>query len=421
MTCTQGAFTGATGARPITALSRRIVRELAARAAEATDVERNRLYPILEGARVALGLGTPALQTLKHLIGFTRADDWTLGRTPLAWPSNYTLAELAGVTEGAIKARLRQLRALGLVTAHDSAHGRRSGRRDANGVITSGYGLDLSPLRIRFDELRALADAQTAQSRLFREGRQAIARTRRLVGQALAQAAELRLTGAHWMALQDELERIAGRADAARSARDSEAYRGVLATLPELEERVGQTVDRCMFLVENNGSGSKNAPDIHIQTNPCPPFVQGDRDRSPDPQDADPSPAALPASPSRSVFAARPADLVAMFPAAAMYVATPDAAGGAARAPGWSDCHAAAARLRHDLGVRTGTWVDAIERLGRDGATVAMFITAERQARAEIRQTAGAYFAGMVAKAARDELDLGRSLWGFRAEAAADH
>ena len=80
---------------------------------------------------------------------------------------NYTLAELAGVTESVIKARRRQLRALGLV----AAHGRRTGRRDANGIITSGYGLDLSPLRVRFAELHALAEAQTEQSRLFREGR----------------------------------------------------------------------------------------------------------------------------------------------------------------------------------------------------------------------------------------------------------
>lgn len=413
MTCTQTAFTGATGARPITALSRRIVRDLEARAGAARDVERNRLYPVLEGARVALGLGTPALQTLKHLIGFTRPDDWRLGRTPLVWPSNYTLAELAGVTEGAIKARLRQLRALGLVTAHDSAQGRRNGRRDASGAITSGYGIDLSPLRIRFDELHALAEAQSAQSRLFREGRQAIARARRLVGQILAQAADLRLTGAHWPALHDALEQIVAQAATARVARDSDAYLEALERLPILEQEAGELLDRFMFTVDKHPVGSKSAPAIHIQTNPSPPLVQGNRERSSNPIVEAPSPATLPPSPSRSVFKARPADLLAMFPALAMYVT--------ATVPGWSDLHAAAARLRHDLGIRTGTWVDALDRLGRDGAAIAMMITAERQARAEIRQTPGAYFAGMVAKAARDELDLGRSLWGFRTDAIGDH
>ncbi len=413
MNYAQTAFTGATGARPITAWSRRIVRDLEARAPDAADVERNRLYAVLDGARLALRLGTPALETLKHLIGYTRPDDWKGERRPLAWPSNYTLAERAGVTESAIKARLRQLRALGLIAAHDSAHGRRTGRRDADGTITSGYGLDLSPLRIRFDELCALADAQTAQSRLFREGRQAIARGRRLVGQVLAQAADLRLTGAHWMALQDTLDRIADDAAQARAARDSAAYRQALECLPALERAVGATIDTFMFQPEDNGSGSKYAPDIHIQTNPYPDSVPCNRERSSVPRPNDPAAATLPASPSRSVFKAHAVDMIAMFPAAAMYVT--------ASPPRWPNLHAAAARLRHDLGVRTGTWVDAVERLGRDGATVAMLITAERQARHEIRQTAGAYFAGMIAKAARDELDLGRSLWGFRTEANADH
>lgn len=413
MTHIQTAFTGATGARPITAWSRRIVRDLEARAPAAGDVERNRVYAVLDGARIALRLGAPALETLKHLIGYTRPDDWKGDRRPLAWPSNYTLAERAGVTESAIKARLRQLRALGLVAAHDSAHGRRTGRRDAGGTITSGYGLDLSPLRIRFEELRALADAQTEQSRLFREGRQAIARGRRLVGQVLAQAADLRLTGAHWMALQETIERIAEDAAQARAMRDSDAYRTALDGLTVLERSVGETVDRFMFSTEDDASGSKYGPAIHIQTSPLPDIVPSDRERSSDPHPDDPAAAVLPASPSRSVFKAQAADMLAMFPAAAMYVT--------AQPPRWPDLHAAAARLRHDLGVRTGTWVDAVERLGRDGATVAMLITAERQARHEIRQSAGAYFAGMIAKAARDELDLGRSLWGFRAEAKADH
>lgn len=67
-------------------------------------------------------------------------------------------------------------------------------------------------------------------------------------------------------------------------------------------------------------------------------------------------------------------------------------------------------------GVRTGTWVDALDCLGADGATVALMVTAEREVRNEIRQTAGAYFAGMVSKARRGELDLAKSLWGFRTE-----
>ena len=111
------------------------------------------------------------------------------------------------------------------------------------------------------------------------------------------------------------------------------------------------------------------------------------------------------------MFKARPIDLIAMFPTTAMYID--------AQRPTWPDLHRAAARLRHDLGIRTGTWVDALDKLGSDAAAVAMMITAERGARNEIRRTAGAYFAGMVTRAGRGELDLPKSLWGFRSAGSA--
>lgn len=402
MICIQTASTGATGARPITAWSRRIMRDLEARAPQAGDVERNRLYPVLEGAKVALRLGTPALETLKHLISFTRPDDWKGDRTPLAWPSNYTLAELAGITEGAIKARLRQLRALGLVVAHDSAHGRRTGRRDATGAITSGYGLDLSPLRIRFAELQALAEAHTVQSRLFKEGRLAIARARRLVGQVLAQAAEMGLVGAHWMALQEQVNRIAEQAADARTSRDGAAYQAALDAIPLLETAIDAAIDRFMFPQNHNPSRSKSAPLIQVQTNPSPHSVVAG-------QASNHESAMLPASLTGSIFKAYPTDLLIIFPTTAMYVTSCH--------PSWSDLHAAAAALRRDLGIRADIWVDALNCLGRDGTAIAMMITAERLSCGKIRQNAGAYFAGMMAKACRGELDLARSLWGFRANA----
>ena len=407
MTYTQTAFTGRTGSRPITAWSRQIVRELEARADCTSDIERNSLYVALEGAKVALGLGTPALETLKHLISYTRPDDWKNGRTPVAWPSNYTLAELAGVTESAIKARLRQIRALGLITPRDSGHGRRNGRRDQAGVISSAYGLDLSPLRIRYTELRALADAQTAQSRLFKEGRLEIARVRRIVSQALAQAADMRLTGSHWIALQDAIDRVASVAAAARSIRDSQAYQDAVGELADVEALVGTTVDRFMFYLEIDGLGSKITPPKHIQTKPdSKPYVHSIRKCSPILHEEEPTKDRTPADETASTFKARPSELIQMFPTVAMYVQN--------ESPSWPNIHRAAARLRHDLGIRTGTWIEALSELGADCAAVAIMITAERTTRNEIRQTAGAYFAGMVAKGKRNELDLARSLWAFR-------
>lgn len=410
MSYTQTAFTGRTGARPISALSRHIERELAARIQTAGDVERNDLYRILDGAKTAIGLSASALETLKHLIGYTRPDDYKGEARPIAWPSNYTLAELAGVTESAIKARLRQLRTLALITMRDAAHGRRRGQRSETGEIISAYGIDLSPLRARYEELKAAAEAHTAFSRLDKRGRQEIARMRRIVGQALAQAADLRLTGPHWIALQDAAEAIARRAAVARTTRDATAFQAALAALPEVEALVGRTIDQFMFDDESDGSGSKSSPFIHVQTNPSHESVQTFRDCSFSGERSEEVAPDLPASPSKSAFKTSPRELVEMFPTTAMYVERVH--------PGWIDLHRAAARLRHDLGIRTGTWVDALDQLGPDAASIAIMITAERESRDEIRLTPGAYFAGMVTRAHRGELDLSKSLWGFRTKPA---
>jgi replication initiation protein RepC len=415
MTYTQTAFTGRTGARPITALARRITRDLEARVMDTVKIaSKGELYRVMDEAAVALGLGAGARETLRHLISYTRLDDWQDGRTPVVWPSNLTLADAARKTVGAIKARLRQLRDLGLIVAHDSAHGRRTGRRDDSGAISSAFGLDLSPLRTRYNELRALAESYTAQVRLFNEGKQAIGRVRRMVGQALAQAAHMRLTGTHWIALQDAIDRVAGLAAAARANRNSDAYQAALDHLPVVEKLVGDTIDRFMFSDYIGASGSKNEPDIQIQTIPFPiKNVQGARECSSDLQGHASSLADFSASPSNSAFKARPAELMEMFPTTALYVG--------ARNPAWSDIHRAAGRLRHDLGIRTSCWVDALDKLGLDAAAVAVMITAERNARDEIRLTPGAYFAGMVGKAKRDELDLAKSLWRFRTERMVAH
>lgn len=411
MTHIQTALTGRTGARPITEWSRRIARDLDARAASASDVDRKRLFEVLTAAKGAIGIGTSALETLLHLIGYTRPDDWKGSRSPCVWPSNATLAERADVTVGAIKERLRQLRRLGLVGARDSGHGRRTGRRNDAGEATSAFGIDLTPLRIRFAELSEKAASHTAQQRLFKEGALEIGRVRRLVGQALAQAADLRLTGEHWVALQDQLAGIVKAAGDARAIRNSEAYRAALDALPSLERRVGETVDAFMFPEIEDGSGSRNHPYTQLQTNPCLESVHASRDRSSDIDRAETQVGEVEPSPSTSRFKTRPDELIEMFPVAAMYVT-------AAR-PSWPDLHRAAAPLRNALGIRTGTWVDALDCLGPDAATVALMVTAEREVRNEIRLTAGAYFAGMVAKARRGELDLARSLWGFRTEKVA--
>lgn len=101
-----------------------------------------------------------------------------------------------------------------------------------------------------------------------------------------------------------------------------------------------------------------------------------------------------------------PAELVKLFPAAAQYVSRQN--------PDWDDACRGADQLGRDLGIRRDTYIEAVSLLGREGAAVALFITAERDARNEIKRTAGCYFAGMTERARTGQLDLNKSLWGYR-------
>jgi len=413
MNYTQTAFTGRTGARPITALTRELTRRMKVVDASAIEVSKRDATRAVKALKGAIGVSNGAIETLLDLVRLTWEADWAGDRPLIVWPSNQHLADEVRKSVACIKARLRQLREAGLILGRDSAHGRRSGYRNRDGVIVEAYGLDLAPIRLRYAELKEAGDRLNALYALFKSGGKEISRVRRIVGQALAQAADMNLTGDHWLALQDAFDAVAFAAAQAKSMGDAEGYQAALDRLAGVEQLVGDTIDRFMFQAENNPSGSPESPAIHIQTSPSENTVHADRGCSSGHAGETSLRAMLPPSPSQSVFKVRPADLVEMFPTAAMYMRD-------AR-PGWPDIQAAAARLRHDLGIRTGTWVDAIDMLGRDGAAVAVMITAERYARNEIRLTAGAYFAGMVARARRGDLDLQKSLWGFRTERMAAH
>lgn len=413
MTYTQTAFTGRTGARPITALTRELTRRMKVVDATGIQVSKQDARRAVKALKGAIGVSNGAIETLMDLVQLTWEADWTDDRPLVVWPSNQHLADEVRKTVACIKARLRELRAAGLILGHDSASGRRSGFRNRDGVIVEAYGLDLSPIRLRYAELKDAGDRLNALYALFKSGKKEIARVRRIVGQALAQAADLNLTGSHWMALQDAIDAAAFAAAQAKAMGDADGYQIALDSLSGVEDLVGETIDQFMFSVENNPSGSAESPCIDIQTIPSKKSVQADRGCSSDPEVGVPNQAVLPPSPSKSILKVRPSDLADMFPTTAMYLTE-------AR-PSWSDAHNAAARLRQDLGIRSGTWVDAIDTLGRDGAAVAVMITAEREARNEIRLTAGAYYAGMITRAKRGELDLQKTLWGFRTERMAAH
>jgi len=81
--------------------------------------------------------------------------------------------------------------------------------------------------------------------------------------------------------------------------------------------------------------------------------------------------------------------------------------------PAWPEIVDAADWLRGELGVSKSLWGEACVAMGREEAAIAVGIVSAKPAE-YFRSTPGGYFHGMVAKAKAGELNLARTIWGFR-------
>ena len=82
------------------------------------------------------------------------------------------------------------------------------------------------------------------------------------------------------------------------------------------------------------------------------------------------------------------------------------------RTPDAEDFRLAANFTRSHLGVSPSAWREACEAMGTEAAAFAIAVVASRADAGEVR-SAGGYLRGMIAAARKEQLDLGRSLWGL--------
>ena len=134
-----------------------VSQQTARRYADVATISRADAIRVAKRAAAAMGLKTAKLAMLDALFGFSKAVDWNAGSRPVVWPSNATLARRLSISISTAKHHLRGLVEAGLVAYADSPTFQRRGRRDAEGKIIESYGIDLSPITVRYDELAQMA------------------------------------------------------------------------------------------------------------------------------------------------------------------------------------------------------------------------------------------------------------------------
>ena len=369
-------------------------------------VTRWRVAAALRAAARTLGLTGPMLRLLEHYIDLTYDEDWTAGAEPVIIAPLVEIADHLGRSERQIRNIERALADRGLLAWRDSGNHHRKGRRDRRtGRLVYAYGPSLAPLGARALEIVEAARQARAALIAGRRLRIAISALRRRIRAELAAAAEVDAGAAAQLAAR--LAAIPARTPAGAGLDTLAARRDALAALAQ---------ETAALL----GTLSPAAPAIaaaQISAKPektASPTTDTSSDQAMNGYSSG-------APPKRDrADAALPIGIVeaAAGPALRMAMAAHDGT------PRWRALVEAATRVAPLLGVDAALWGAACLRLGRTDAALAVLVIERGAARPPgdpdaIRQPP-AYLRGMMARAARGELRLERSVRAWARRAAPD-
>ena len=114
-----------------------------------------------------LGIDMMKVAIIDQLFAYSKPGDWEHhdGIGPRVWPSNAQIARRMGRPESTVRYHLAKLTEAGLIAWCDGPTCRRHGKRNQDGHIIEGFGIELSPLAMRHDEFAALvaADDETVR------------------------------------------------------------------------------------------------------------------------------------------------------------------------------------------------------------------------------------------------------------------
>ncbi|WP_299652395.1 plasmid replication protein RepC [uncultured Jannaschia sp.] len=146
-------------------------RDITDTSAKSAPVDKWAVLHALRAARKGLGLSDRTLTVLQALLSFHKGD--RLGESPaghIVHASNAAICErLNGMPCSTMRRHVAHLVEAGLILRRDSPNGKRYVRRNADGPDV--FGLDLTPLTRRFDEIETAAGAARAETEAANQAR----------------------------------------------------------------------------------------------------------------------------------------------------------------------------------------------------------------------------------------------------------
>ncbi|TCN17632.1 replication initiation protein RepC [Sinorhizobium americanum] len=370
---------------------------------------------LLKQAAPILGIDGTTYHVMDILLGLSRPEDWKGTGRPIVAVSNAKLAEYTMRSERTVIRCIRRLVEAGIAAYRDSSTGRRFVYRDTGGGIIAGFGIDFTPARVRFAEIKEKVAAYRARLAAETEARRDVARLARAMEdlcdafpedaedlRSRVQGADLTASGildkaeSYRSLYADALERIQARNEENKMAAEgdinvrantyinSESFFGCKDKGPRCNERT--------YLLERNV-----APPMAVE---APPEAKalGLQNVSPRPSSANIQTQVL-GSVSIGLLQSACPEAQSMI---------------GARFDTWSALDRSGEMLRRMIGLSEGGWMDGRRRVGAYAAAAILATVLEKSLRdPEQISKPGGYFRAMVDRAAEGKLNLERSLFGL--------
>jgi len=382
------------------------------------DVGHRQVLTVFKRAAPYIGIPPRLVHAVDTLMSWSRSIDWLDGQRPIVFPSNEKLTQKLGIGIRQVQKMLANAARFGLITHRDSANGNRLGARGKDGRLIYAYGIDLSPLGMRYEEfVVAAADGVQADLRI-KVLRQRLAAARRRI-RTLAQLVDDERIDSVDARTAVEISLLA--TSQMRRVRDEEVLRACVEQMEVSADELGKAVEAAMHSVPHPSILRKDSPlgeqeYAPITTTTQPPTAKADYSRSYPEKSSGLGYDVLDQQPQTEVEA----DLAKHgvdpeFIAAAV----PEFMLGDTPRPTWGDLIGTAERLVDQAAIHRNVWHEACRLMGQKGAAASVLATAHKHMRGHVDRP-GAYLRGMNKHAASGLLNLGRTYHGLKDSARSE-
>jgi replication initiation protein RepC len=369
----------------------------------------------MKRASAYIGIPPSVVQLLDMLFSWTKPDDWRVGALPIVWPRNELLARKLGLQVRQVQNLMNRAVVLGLISHRDSPNGHRGGKRGEDGRIAWGYGIVLAPIGSRYNEFVSVAERGAAEDAVVDQLKRRLTAARRRISAVVQTVIDevMSATGA-----EDELALALTATQQMRKVRDPSL---LSACVEQIEGRARALEASVALLLSQRDSAAHDLDGIHNAPSDdasCTHSTTTNQLKTP--KGATSSGYAMrrreicaPSDPSPQTVIEADLEKHGIDPAFIEAV-TPQICHPLAFASGgWGELVALAERLADQNSIHRHAWQEACRLMGERGAAASVIATIHKYRQGEVLRP-GAYLRGMNERAAKGELNLGRTFYGLR-------